>query len=74
MHWSRSAEPSPLHVCIHVFCMAHCVCLFNIKTTYHAPEQDSIIMLSSELVGVGGRHLAGYIYHYDKLKRVIYLN
>ena len=51
-----------------VFCMAHCVCLFNIKTTYHAPEQDSIILLSSELVGVGGggggggggRHLAIY--------------
>ena len=51
MYWS--AEPSPLYAharLMRVYSVAHCVCLFNIKskeTTYPAPEQGSGTVLFS---------------------------
>ena len=54
-------------VVMRVYRMAHCVCLFNIKSKYiyPAPEQGSGILFSSESVHdlrVGERHLAMSLY------------
>ena len=51
-----------------VYSMAHCVCLFNIRSIelYPAPEHGyGTVQVSSESVhdlGVGGRHLAISLY------------
>ena len=62
----KSAEPSPLHACMthaHVtmYSMAHCVCLFNIRSI--ALHLNRVLVLfSSESVGVWERHLTMSLY------------
>ena len=60
-----SAEPLLLHACMttRVYSMAHCVCLFNIRSIeLHTLHLNKVLVLFfSELVhdlGVGGMHLA----------------